>query len=329
MTRRLIGLIITLALGFLLAPFATAAQPVGKVARIGWLLPFPRFPQSLVRQFFRQVMAELGWVEGQNMQIEDRWADLQYDRLPALAAELVQLQPDVLIGHTTLATQALKQATTTIPIVMIFVDDAVHDGLVASLAHPGGNVTGVSSRYTELIPKRLELLRETVPHLSRLAVLFNPIFPMNASAVQAMHVVAHALGVTLQFLEVRDPDALEDAFAAMTRAHADALFILNDPLVVAYRKQIADLAVRSRLPTGCDDRPQADAGCLMSYGVDWRDVLRHAASYVDKILKGAKPADLPVEQPIRFELVINLKTAQALDLTLPPMLLFQANEVIR
>src|SRR6266487_1745780 len=194
---------------------------------------------------------------------------------------------------------------------------------------PAAPSPGVSSRSTELIPKRLELVREAVPQLSCLAVLFNPIFPMNASAVQEMHVVAHALGVTLQLLEVRDPDALEDAFAAMTRAHADALFILNDPLVVAYRKQIADLAVRSRLPAQCGDRPQANAGCLMSYGVDWRDVLRHAASYVDKILRGAKPADLPVEQPMKFELVINLKTAQALDLTLPPTLLFQADEVIR
>jgi len=173
----------------------------------------------------------------------------------------------------------------------------VHEGLVVSLARPGGNVTGVSSRYAELISKRLELLREAVPQLSRLAVLFNPTFPGKASQVQETQGAAHALGVTLQLLEVRDPDVLEDAFAAMTGAHADALFILNHPLVAAYRRQIADLAVRSRLPTGREDKPQAGTGCLMNSGMDWRDVFRRAAYYVDKILKGAKPAELPVEQP--------------------------------
>jgi putative ABC transport system substrate-binding protein len=278
---------------------------------------------------FPQVMAELGWVEGQNLIIDRRYAELQYDRRPALVAELVQLQPDVLIGHTMLATLALKQATKTIPIVMIFVGDAVQEGLVESLARPGGNVTGVSSRYAEVISKRLEFLREAVPQLSRLAVLFNPSFPGNAPSVRATIVAGQALGARLQLLEARDASNFEGAFTAMTHAHGDALLILNDPLTVNYRRPIAHWAVSRQLPTVCEERTQALEGCLMSYGVDQRDVVRRGAYYVDRLLKGAKPGDLPVEQPMKFELVINLKTAQALGLTIPPSLLFQADEVIR
>jgi putative tryptophan/tyrosine transport system substrate-binding protein len=227
-----------------------------------------------------------------------------------------------------LAAQALKQATTAIPIVMLFVGDAVEEGLVASLARPSGNVTGVSSRYAEIVSKRLEFLRGVVPQLSRLAVLFNPAFPTAASVHTAVG-TAQAVGATVQRLEVRDASAFEEAFTAMTQARADALLILNDPLTVTYRRQLAQLAVSRQLPTMCEERTQALEGCLMSYGQDQRNVVRRAAYYVDRILKGAKPAELPVEQPTVFELVINLKTAEVLGLTIPPTLLFQATEVIR
>jgi putative tryptophan/tyrosine transport system substrate-binding protein len=274
-------------------------------------------------------MAELGWVEGQNLRIDHRYAELRYERLPALAAELVQLQPDVLIGHTTPATLALKQATTTIPIVMLFVGDAVQEGLVANLARPGGNVTGVSSLHADVVPKRLELLREAVPRLSRLAVLFNPTFPGNPPSIHATDFAAQTLGLTLYLQEVRDPSAFEEAFSAMTRAHADVLFILSDPLVVVHRRRIAELAISHQLPMMCEERTQAVEGCLMTYGADQRATVQRAAYYVDRLLKGAKPSDLPVEQPTKYELVINLKTAQALGLTIPPSLLFQADEIIR
>jgi putative tryptophan/tyrosine transport system substrate-binding protein len=332
MPCRIMGLLVTLVWGPLVTPLAGQAMPAAKVARIGWLWPFlapsPDRPSGVSRVLFPQVMAELGWVEGQNLRIDHRYAELRYDRLPALAAALVQLQADVLIGHTILAARALKQAPTTIPIVMLFVGDAVQEGLVASLARPGGHVTGVSSRYAEVISKRREFLRDAVPQLARLAVLFNPAFPTAASVYTAVG-TAQAVGATVQLLEVRDPSAFEEAFTAMTRARADALLILNDPLTVTYRKQLAQLAVSRQLPTVCEERTQALEGCLMSYGQDQRDVVRRAAYYVDRLLKGAKPADLPVEQPTTFELVINLKTAQALGLTIPPALLFQATEVIR
>ncbi len=268
-------------------------------------------------------------MEGQNLVLEFRWAQLQYDRLPALAAELVRLQPDVIIDHTTLSALAAKHTTTTIPIVMIGVDDAVSEGLVASLAHPGGNITGLSIQYTELSGKRLEFLKQVVPNLARIAVLYNPTYPSMARAVHETQVAAQALGVTLLLVEVRDPSEFEAAFAAMTRGHAEALLVLIDPLVNEHRVQMADLAMRSQLPMTVDERGQVEAGGLMGYGVYWPDVIRRAAYYADRILKGAKPADLPVEQPSKFELVINLKTAQALGLTMPPVLLFQADEVLQ
>jgi putative tryptophan/tyrosine transport system substrate-binding protein len=309
-------------------PLATAAQQAGKVARIGWLVPFRPGPRSGF-DVFRQAMRELGWVEGQNLVIEFRFAALQDKRFPELSAELVRLQPDVIIAHTTLSALAAKSATTTIPIVMIFVDDAVSEGLVASLAHPSGNLTGLSMPYTEVSGKRLEFLRQMVPHLARVAVLYNPTYPAMARSVRETQVAAQALGVTLQLVEVRDPSAFEDAFAAMTRAHAEALLVLIDPLVNDHRGRIADLAIRSQLPMMADERGQVEAGGLMGYGVYWPDVIRRAAYYVDRLLKGAKPADLPVEQVTKLDLVLNLKTAQALGLTIPPTLLFQADEVLR
>jgi putative ABC transport system substrate-binding protein len=329
MTCRAVGFTVILALGLLGVPLAGHAAQAGKVIRMGWLLPhLSPSPDRPSGRLFPQVMAELGWVEGENLIIDRRYAELQYDRLPALAAALIQLQPDVLIGQTVLAAQALKQATTTIPIVMIFVGDAVGEGLVESLARPGGNVTGVSSRYAEVTSKRLEFLREAVPQLSRLAVLFNPAFP-NIPSVRTTMGTAQAMGATVELIEVRDFSTFEEAFTAMTRTRADALLILNDPLTVNYDRQIANLAVSRQLPMVCEERTQALAGCLMSYGANQREVVRRGAYYVDRILKGAKPADLPVEQPTHFELVINLKTAQTLGLSIPQALLFQADEVIR
>jgi putative tryptophan/tyrosine transport system substrate-binding protein len=254
-----VALILTLTIGIFIAPLTTDAQQAGKVARIGWLLPFRSGPHGSP-DIFRQAMRELGWVEGQNMVIEFRYAELQYDRLPELAAELVRLKPDVIIGHTTLSALAAKSATTTIPIVMIFVDDAVSEGLVASLARPGGNITGLSIQYTEVSGKRLEFLRQVVPNLARIAALYNPTYPAMARAVRETQVAAQALGVSLQLVEVRDPREFDPAFAAMTSDHADALMVLIDPLVNEYRGRIADLAVRSQLPTMFDERSQVEAG---------------------------------------------------------------------
>jgi putative tryptophan/tyrosine transport system substrate-binding protein len=328
MMRRTIELLVTLALGLLLVPVATEAQQTGKVARIGWLLPFRSGPRDGFN-VYRQAMRELGWVEGQNLVIEFQFAERQYDRLPELAAELIRTQPEVIIAHTTPSALAAKRATPTIPIVMIFVDDAVSEGLVASLAHPGGNLTGLSMPYAEVSGKRLEFLREVVPNLAHIAVLYNPTYPSMVRSVHETQVAAPALGVTLQLVEVREPSDFDHAFAAMTSARADALMVLIDPLVNDHRGRIADLAVRSQLPTMFDERGQVEAGGLLAYGVYWPDVIRRAAYYVDRILKGAKPADVPVEQPTKFELVINQKTAKALGLTISPLLLFQADEVIR
>ena len=309
-----------------MAPLAAAPRP-GNVTRIGFLSPFspPHGDAAALQHALRQ----LGWVEGQNLAIEYRWAHGRYERLPQLAAELVQLPVAVLVAISTPAAQAAKQATTTIPIVMLFVSDAVHEALVPSLARPGGNLTGVSSAYDELIGKRLELLKEALPGLSRIAVLYNPAFPGTALAVRETPSVAQKLGLTAHLVEVRDAAELPATFAAIVHARAEAVMVLADPLLLMYERGLATLALTHRLPTLFEERSPVDAGGLMVYGVNAREVVRRAATFVDKILKGAKPADLPVEQPMRFELVINLKTAQALGLTIPSTLLVQADEVIR
>jgi putative tryptophan/tyrosine transport system substrate-binding protein len=327
MPRRCIRLLITLALGFLVAPLAADAEPPANVPRIGFLSPSS--PPNRGADVFRHALRQLGWVEGQNLAIEYRWAHGRYEQLPLLAAELVRLPVQVLVTISTPAVQAAKQATMTLPIVMLFVSDAVHEGLVASLARPGGNLTGLSSAYDELIGKRLELLKETVPGLSRLAILHNPLFPGTTLAVGETQAVAQKLGVTPHVVEVQDPSELAHAFTAMTSARAEALMVLADPLLLMYAGGIANFAMRYQLPTMFEERSPVEAGGLMMYGVNWVEVMQRAATYVDKILRGAKPADLPVEQPMKFELVINLKTAQTLGLTIPPTLLFQADEVIR
>jgi putative ABC transport system substrate-binding protein len=296
--------------------------------RIGYLLGGTREQEPFLEAFL-EAMRALGYVEGQHLVLEYRAAAGQYERLPALAAELARLPVDVLLVTITPAALAAKQATTTIPIVTLGVGDPVGSGLVASLARPGGNVTGVTSLSPDLVGKQLEFLKDVLPTVSRVALLWDPANPAHALQVRAADVAAQQLGVQLHLVEARGPEAFDGAFAAITKAHADALLVLGGNITFEHRRRLAELAATRRLPTVHNVRPFVEAGGLMAYGPSSRDLRRRAAVYVDKILKGAKPADLPVEQPTKFELIINLKTAEALGLTMPPALLFQAAEVIR
>jgi putative tryptophan/tyrosine transport system substrate-binding protein len=318
------------ALATLAALFAANAQPPAKVPRVGILwFGSPAAGPSPLLDAFRQGLCELGYVEGRNIIIESRSSTRRLDLLPDLAANLLLLKVDLIVAAGDPAINAVKQATKTIPIVMVASADRVGSGFVAGLARPGGNITGLSTLSPELSGKRLALLREALPGASRVAVLFNPADAAKALDLREMQVAARALGVQLQTLEVRGPDEFESAFAAMTGEHAEALMTLGDPLTVSYRIQIVDLAAKSRLPAMYDLREFVEAGGLMAYGPNLPGLFRRAAAYVDKILKGAKPGELPVEQPIHFELIINLKTAKALALTIPPALLFQADQVIQ
>jgi len=329
---RLIGRAVILALILALAPLAAQGQPPEKVRRVGYLNPgYLSDPLSQRRlEAFRQGLRDLGYVEGQNIAIESRWAEGKYDRYPALAADLVRLKVDVIVAHGGTATQAVQQATRTIPIVMSLVLDPVGSGLVPSLARPGGNVTGTSFMGPDLVGKQLQLLKEVVPKVSRVALLRNPANPASVQGLRDAEAAARALGVRLQPLEARNPQEIDSAFAAMTRERAGALLILPDPIFGNQRRQIAELAAKRRLPAIYGGTPEyAEAGGLMVYGPNELDLNRRAATYVDKILKGAKPADLPVEQPTKFELVINLKTAKALGLTMPQSVLSRADQVIQ
>jgi ABC-type uncharacterized transport system substrate-binding protein len=330
MMRCTIGFLFTLALSLLVAPLAPEAQPPPPVHRLG-ALSGTTLRRDRNMEAFLEGMRARGYVEGQNLVLEVREAEGQYERFPALAAELVRLPVDVLVVANTPAALAAKHATTTIPIVMVTLADPVGSGLVASLARPGGNITGLTVMHPDLVGKQLEFLRELLPTVSRVAVLWNPANPAGALMVRATEVAAQALGVQLYLVEARGPDAFDRAFAAMTRADAGALLVLGDPVFVQHRSRLAELAATSRLPTmhNVQCRAYVEAGSLLCYGASLLEQWRRAATYVDKILKGAKPADLPVEQPTTFELVINLKTAEALGLTIPPTLLFQATEVIR
>jgi putative ABC transport system substrate-binding protein len=324
------GLIVTLILLLCWAPCTPDAQPAAHVHRIGLLSTGSSLAPRPNIEAFQQGLRDLGYVEGQNIIIEYRYDEGKAERLPDLAVELVRLHVDVIVAASTTATRAAKQATSTIPIIMTGIGvDPVEAGLVASMAQPGGNVTGVAAFGAELWGKRLELFKEAVPRLSRLAVLWNPANPGNALCVKDIQAWALAMGVQLQSLEVRDANAFEPAFAAIAKETPDALVTCPDSLTSAHARPIADFAVRNRLPTLTAFRAYVQAGGLMSYGRSLLDQFRRAAYYVEKILKGTKPADLPVERPMQFELVINLKTAQALGLTLPPTLLFQATEVIQ
>jgi putative ABC transport system substrate-binding protein len=273
-------------------------------------------------------LAELGWIEGKNLVVERRYAENRPERLPELAAELVRLNVEVIVATGTLGPLAAKQATSTIPIVMTASGDPLGSGLVASLARPGGNVTGMSLMAPDLGGKRLELLKELLPRLARVAVLWNAANPYPAIVFKETQAAGRTLGIEVQSLEVRGPDDFDGAFEAARKQRPDALITVEDPLTFTYQKRIADFAVADRLPSLHGLRGDVVAGGLMSYGANIGDLFRRAAGYVDKILKGAKPADLPVEQPTRFELVINLKTARALGLTIPPTLLVRADEVI-
>jgi ABC-type uncharacterized transport system substrate-binding protein len=319
----------TLACGLLAAPRAAGAQQAGKVYRIGYLSGGSSTLTNLV-DALRQGLRELGWVEGQNIVIEYRFAEGRLDRLPDLAAELVRLKVDVIVAAPSPPAAAAKKATATIPIVMIGAGDPVGQGLIASLARPGGNITGLAYFVgQEIFGKQLALLKEAVPKVRRVAVLWNPAVPTLAPAIGEVKVAARSLGLQLQLLEARGPNDFDGAFAAMTRERARALLVITDSMFSTHRARLADLAAKSRMPSAYTNRQPVDAGGLMSYGPSFPDLWRRAAGYVDKILKGAKPADLPVEQPTKFDLVINLKTAKALGLTIPPSLLGRADEVIQ
>jgi putative ABC transport system substrate-binding protein len=311
----------------LFAPSLSAdAQQAGKVPRIGYLQIGSRLGSGA--EAFLQGLRDLGYVEGKNIVIEYRGdPQRREDRLPEFAADLVRLKVDVIVALDPPAARAAKNATKTIPIVMRSTGDPVQAGFVASLARPGGNITGVTSISTELYGKRLELLKEVIPRLSRVAVLRNP--DRGTNDFKEMQSAVRSLKLQLQSLEVRGPNDFESAFRAAGKARVGALITIRTPLINDQRKRVADLAVKSRLPAIYDDRVYIDAGGLMSYGTNLEDLHRRAATYVDKILKGAKPADLPVEQPTKFELIINLKAAKQIGLTIPPNVLVRADKVIK
>ena len=315
----------TLAGGLLASPFTTVAQQPTKLHRIGVLGNVDVPPWEGLRQGLR----DLGHVDGRNITMEWRWSEGRPDRLPALALELVQLKVDIIVASSTQAAQAAKQATSTIPIVVVLSSYPDKVGLVQSLARPGGNVTGLSTFAPELMGKRLELLKEIAPKVSRVAVLWNPTSPVEPLGFRETLAAAAVAGVEIQSIEARTPDDHPAAFATLTASRAEALIAHGNPINWQNRQLIADFALKSRLPSIYEERIFVEASGLLSYAPNFTDLFRRAATYVDKILKGAKPADLPVEQPTKFELVINLKTAKALGLTIPQTVLLRADEVIQ
>ena len=328
MIRCFAALVVALAVGLATAPAAVDAQPAGKVHRIGYL--GSGSSTSGFQAAFVQGLRELGWVEGQNIVIDYRFADGRFDRLPELAAELVRLKVDIIVAQPTPAALAARNSTVSIPIVMVNVGDPVGIGLVASLARPSGNVTGTAFDVgLETFRKALELLKEAVPRAQHVAVLSNPANPAQALAISDLKVAAQSLGLRLLLLEVRSPEAFDRVFAEIAKERVDALFVVAESLFLLHRTPLADLALKYRLPTMYGIKENVAAGGFMSYGPNVAHNSRRAATFVDKILKGAKPADLPVEQPTRFELVVNLRTARALGLTISPSLLQRADEVIQ
>ena len=318
----------TLAGGLLTPPLAAEAQPSGKVWRIGYLSSQSAAGGRGSLDAFRQGLRDLGYVEGQNIVIDYRWADGNYERLPTLAKELVSLNLDLIVstgGSPTV--RAAKTATTTVPIVFV-TGSAVADGIVSNLARPAGNLTGFDVLAEELDTKQLALLKETLPKAVRVAVLWNPWIQWGEVRRKRLEIAAQALRVKLRFLEAQHPGEIETAFAAIARERSDALFVSADPMFSSEAGRIVRWTARARLPTMYSWRIFVEGGGLMSYSADLAAIYRRAATYVDKILRGAKPADLPVEQPTKYELVINLKTAKALGLTIPPSLLLRADEVI-
>jgi putative ABC transport system substrate-binding protein len=314
--------------GLLAAPAAAEAQQAGKVWRVGVLSPVPS-TRAGSPALLRQTLRELGYVEGLNLAIEWRDAEGKTERFDDLAAELVSLKVDVIVATVPGATLAAKRSTASIPIVMVNTPDPVQLGLVVSLGRPGGNVTGTTTLSADLSSKQLELLKEAVPRAVRIAVLWNPSNPWHSIALKGAEAAARSLAVQLQILEVRGPEGFDSAFEAMTRNRTGAVLVLADPLTAFHRSHLANLAAKRHLPGMYGPREYADAGGLMSYWAHYADLYRRVASYVDRILKGAKPGDLSIEQPTKFELVINLKTAKALGLTIPQSLLSRADEVIQ
>jgi putative tryptophan/tyrosine transport system substrate-binding protein len=314
---------------FLATIHLAEAQQATNIPQIGYLEGGPLSAHTARMEAFRQGLRELGYEEGKNIGIEWRFGDSKVDRLPALAAELVGLKVAVIVTGGTAPTRAAKEATSTIPIVMAQDNDPVASGVVASLARPGGNITGLTNFAPELSTKRLEILREVVPKLSRVAVLGSSTGPSYALVMRELELAAKVLGVKLQYLEILEPKDVETAFRAAAEGRADGVTTFASAMIVSQRAQIVELAAKNRLPGIYHNSQFSEAGGLMFYGVNVLDLDRRAAMYVDKILKGAKPADLPVEQPTKFELVINLKTAKQIALTIPPNVLARADRVIR
>jgi putative ABC transport system substrate-binding protein len=315
--------------GFLAAPLAAEAQQAGKVHRVGYLSAGSLNSQAQLLQAFSRHLSDLGWIESQNLVLEQRFAEGRNDRLLALAAELVQQRMDLIVAVAEPAVLAAKNATSSVPIVMLFVGDPVGSKLVASLARPGGNVTGVTFTSTlTLLGKRLALLKEAVPHASRVAVLSNPANPSHARELSEVEATARPLKLQLHRLDARSPEDFDRVFTTMVHERADGLLVLVDSMFGIHRTRLAELAAKHHLPMMSGVREYVVAGGFMAYGVNLIDYVERAALYVDKILKGARPGDLPVDQPTKFELVINLKTAKALGLMIPPSLLQRADQVI-
>jgi len=325
MNRR--AFIARIGAGLVIVPYILGAGPV-KVARIGWLHPRSAASAQNLVDAFRQGLRENGWIEGQNIVIEYRFAGGNYRRLPELAIELVKLEVDVIVTGGTPATRAAKDATAAIPIVMGTATNPVGSGFVASLTRPGANITGLSTTAEDVSPKSLEFLVATVPGADRIAVLSNPSNPSNTGVSRSLQAMAQDLGVRLLPVHARTPDDIQSAFAVMAREGAQALIVLPDSLLIEEGGPIAELAAETRLPAIYPFREHVDAGGLMSYGQNLADNYRRAATFVDKILRGARPADLPVEQSIKFELVINLRAARALGITIPESVLMRADKVI-
>jgi len=321
--------VVALVLGVLSAPLVTEAQQAGKVYRIGVLSVASRAASLHLIEAFEQGLRDRGYVEGRNISLEYRFGEGRPERLPDMAAELVRLKVDLIVAANDGHVRAARQATTTIPIVMFLAADPVGEGLVASLARPGGNITGLTTDVTlETWGKRLQLLKELVPKISRVAVLSNSTFRPNAARWKPTQDAARKLGVTLLPAEIRGPDDLQSAFATMVRESAEGFIVFQDPVTSARRSQIAELAAKNRLPAVWPSREGTDAFGLVSYGPDRLHLVRRAAIYIDKIFQGAKPGDLPIEQPTKLELVVNLRAAKALGLTIPPSFLARVDHVV-
>jgi len=321
--------LLALAVSLLAIPNLVEAQRAAGIARVGWLEvcgPGPRRPHF---DIFRARLADQGYVEGKNLQLEIRWGEGKLERLPMLAAELVQLKVDIIVAATSPSVEAARQATRTIPIVMPLSSDPVGEGLVTSLARPGGNITGLSVMAPELGDKRIELLKDMFPKVGHgMAVLWNPAFVGMRARFEQARVAAPAIGLTVRSMEVRDTRDLDAAFEAILREHPEALLLLVDPFLRSQRSRIVEFAAEQRIPAIYESSEFVDAGGLISYGANTLDQFRRAATYVDRILKGAKPADLPIEQPTKFELVINMKAAKALGIKVPESILLRADKVI-